>query len=136
MTRWERHRGPQKQWVPTGRVRFPSADDAPASGVGNAAVAAEDVLDEEAAVAVRGEGAVPALEEAVHDAEFGCGLSGVEQEAATQKCDDTRMKRFPSVTTLNDGDSIWSDAAVAPVHDDAAVAAGDDGDAVTRRSTR
>ena len=47
------------------------------------------------------------------------------------------MKRIPSVTTLNDGDSAWSsDADVAPGHDDAAGAAGHDGAAVTRLSTR
>lgn len=150
MTRWERRRGvrsasrgPTRQWVPTGRVRFPSADDA---RVGNAAVAAGGVpeetavasggaLDEEAAVAARGEGAVPTLEEAVHNAECECGLSGSEQEKAIQNGDDTRSVAV-SVTTFNDADSVLSDADAAPGHDDAAVAAGHDDAAVTRLSTR
>ena len=38
---------------------MPSADDAPASGVGDTAVAAGGVPDEEAAVAARRAGAVP-----------------------------------------------------------------------------
>ena len=90
MVRWGRSRSaplwPRKQWVPKERPqpRLPSTDGSPASGVGEAAVAAEDVLDEEAAVAVRGEDAVPALEEAVHNAEFECGLSGSEEEKVTQ----------------------------------------------------
>ncbi|MDA8584413.1 hypothetical protein N9L68_09250 [bacterium] len=133
-------RGPRQQWVPV--VRLPSADDAGMAAVAadgapeETAVAVGGELDEEAAVAARGEGAAPALEEAVHDAKLVCRLSDSEEERATQKGDDTIMKRIPSVTSLNDGDIIWSDADFAPVPDDAAVATGDDGDAVTRRSTR
>jgi len=133
-------RGPRHQWVPV--VRLPSADDAGMAAVAadgapeETAVAVGGELDEEAAVAARGEGAAPALEEAVHGAPCVCRLSDSEEERATQKGDDTRSAVCPSVTTLNDNDSIWPGSDVAPALDDAAVANGDDADAGTRRSTR
>ena len=82
MTRWERRRGSrsasrgpreQKEWVPKKKPqsRLPSTDDSPASGVGEAAVAAGGVLGG-AAVAAGGADAVPTLQEAVHNPEFPC----------------------------------------------------------------
>ena len=100
MIRWQRRRGarsasrgPTGRWVPKASSRLPSADDA---GVGEAAVAAvrvpEDTAvaaggapDEEAAVAARGEGAAPTLQDAVNNAECECGLSSSEQEKASRK---------------------------------------------------
>ena len=121
MVRWERHRrassvllGPRKQWVP--KVRLLAADDAPASGVGEAAVAAGGVLGEaevaaggvleEAAVAAGGADAAPTLQEAVRNPEFTCRLSSEEEEEVTQEVDDEISCK--SASHFNAGDSVWA----------------------------
>ena len=100
MTRWERRRGSrsasrgpreQKKWVPKKKPqsRLPSTDDSPASGGGEAAVAAVGapqaaVAAGEAAVAAHDKGALPALKEARNDA-LECGLSSSDVEQASEK---------------------------------------------------
>ena len=84
MTRWKRHGGSRsasaKRWVAKEpQSRLPSTDDSPASGGGEAAVAAVGapeaaVAAGETAVAVHDRGALPALKEARNDA-LECGLS-------------------------------------------------------------
>ena len=134
MTRWGRHRGvhwvavaPQKKWHPAGRVRLPSTGDSPASGVGEAAVAAGGLVGEAAV-------AVPALQEAVRTQDCPCTLSGEEDEEV-----DARSEW--SMTTFRPGDSVaaWSepDDMVGPDDDEAAVAADDCPTRfITRFSTR
>ena len=122
MVRWGRHRGvrwaadgPRKQWLPTGRVRLPSTGDSPASGVGEAAVAAGGVVGKAAV-------AVPALQEAVRRQDCPCTLSGGEDE----EVDEISVW---SMTTFRPGDSVaaWSepDDMVGPDDVEAAVAVDD-----------
>ena len=108
MTRWERRRGSrsasrrpreQKKWVAKEQPqsRLPSTDDSPASGVGEAAVAADGAPEEtavaaggvleEAAVAARGEGAVRTFQDARNDA-CECVLSGSDVETTIQNRDE------------------------------------------------
>ena len=115
MKRWQRRGGSRsasaKRWVvKEPQSRLPSTDDSPASGGGEAAVAAVGapqaaVAAGEAAVAAHDEGASPALKEARSD-DLQCRLSGSDvEEESPRTC--------PSVTTFNDGDSELSGSEIA-----------------------
>ena len=143
MVRWERYRSarsvshdPRKQWVPKVRDRLSCTDDPPASGVGEAAVAAGGVLGE-AAVAAGGADAAPTLQEAVRRQDCPCTLSGEEE----QEVDEIDGRSVWSMTTLRQAVIIaaWSgpDDMLGLDDDEAAVAADDCPTRfITRYSTR